>query len=153
MTGSFGTPTVAVTGNLDTTPMDVGARQLWVRAQDSAGNWGAAAALNLQINGTPNVGVEDVPTVAFLRQNVPNPFGSGTAIRFGLPSAGRVELGIYDVQGRMIKHLVDHALQAGVHTITWDGRADDGSRVRPGVYYYRLQTPGARFEKRLVALD
>lgn len=153
MTGAFGTPTVSVSGNLDTTPMDVGAKQLWVRAQDSAGNWGAASVLNLQINGTPNVGVDDTPTVAFLRQNVPNPFGSGTVIRFGLPTAGHVELGIYDVQGRTVKHLVAHTLQAGVHSIQWDGRSDDGSRVRPGVYYYRLQTPGARFEKRLVALD
>lgn len=153
MTGAFGTPTVAVNGNLDTTPMDVGAKQLWVRAQDSAGNWGPASVLNLQINGTPNVGVEDAPTVAFLRQNVPNPFGSGTVIRFGLPTAGHVELGIFDVQGRTVKHLVAHTLQPGVHSIQWDGRSDDGSRVRPGVYYYRLQTPGARFEKRLVALD
>jgi len=153
MTGAFGTTTVDVTGALDTNPFDIGAQKLWVRARDNSSNWGPASALSLQINGPPNTGVEETPVVAFLRQNSPNPFGGQTAFRFGMPNAGHVTLGIYDIQGRMVRKLVDRTMSAGTHSTTWDRKDDSGARVKAGVYYYRLQTPSARFEKRLVALD
>ena len=153
MTGAFGTTNVDVTAALDTNPFAIGPQKLWVRARDNSSNWGPASALSLQINGPPATGVEDTPVVAFLRQNTPNPFGGQTAFRFGLPNAGHVTLGIYDVQGRQVRLLLDRTMTAGSHSTNWDRKDDQGMRVKAGVYYYRLLTPTARFEKRLVALD
>ncbi len=139
-------------GVIDTTPLATGARSLWVRGQDAAGNWGPAAEFVVQVNGPEIVGAGDVPAVAFLRQNAPNPFVRATAIRFGLPAAGRAEIGVYDVQGRRLKTLVSGTLEAGEHVATWDGLDAQGRRAAAGVYFYVLATDGQRFEKRMLLL-
>jgi serine protease len=83
----------------------------------------------------------EAPLVSFLDQSRPNPFRSLTAIRFGLARAGRVELRVFDVNGRVIQTLVDKDLGAGRHDVQWRGENDRGERVAPGVYFYRLVTP------------
>ncbi len=144
--------TVSLTGSLDSTPFLTGARKLWVRARDAAGNWGPASALAVQVNGPALVGVGAIPTVAFLAQNAPNPFAGATSVRFGLPRAGRAELAIYTVQGRLVRRLVSADLAAGEHVATWDARDEAGRRVGAGVYYAALRTPDGRFEKKMLAL-
>ncbi len=139
-------------GAIDTTPINTGPRSLWVRGQDAAGNWGPAAEFVVQVNGPDLVGVGNVPTVAFLRQNAPNPFTGRTAIRFGLPRSGRAEIGVYDVQGRRVQTLVSGQVEAGEHVATWDGRDAQGRKAATGVYFYVLATDGRRFEKRCLLL-
>jgi flagellar hook assembly protein FlgD len=73
-------------------------------------------------------------------------------MRFGLPRAGRAELAIYTVQGRLVRRLVHAELPAGEHTATWDGTDDAGRHVSAGVYYAALVTAEGRFEKRMLAL-
>ena len=144
--------TVSLTGALDTTPFLTGARKIWVRAKDAAGNWGPASSLAVQVNGPDLVGVGAIPTVAFLAPTAPNPFAGRTSMRFGLPHTGRAELAIYSVQGRLVKRLVHAELAAGEHTATWDRTDESGRRVGSGVYYVALATDGGRFERRIVAL-
>jgi hypothetical protein len=74
-----------------------------------------------------------------LAQNYPNPFNAGTNIRFEVPSAGYVELSVYDLLGRQVAILLDDFISAGNHVITWDGRAGDGNTMATGVYFYRLR--------------
>jgi uncharacterized repeat protein (TIGR01451 family) len=49
----------------------------------------------------------------------PNPFNTSTRIVFGLPEQGRVQIAIYDNDGRMVVLLVDKVMNAGLHTIEW----------------------------------
>ena len=49
-----------------------------------------------------------------------------------------MKLGIYDVNGRLVRLLVNDRQSAGDHTVDWQGRDDFGRRVSAGVYYYRL---------------
>ncbi len=80
----------------------------------------------------------------------PNPFSAGTTIRYRLPSAVRVRVSIYDVNGREVRILVDAVEPAGRHEVHWDGRARDGSRVPPGIYFSRLvQGEGGALMRRL----
>jgi subtilisin family serine protease len=79
------------------------------------------------------------PTVFMLRPNVPNPFVGTTMLRFDLPRDVSVTLNIYDVQGRLVKSLIDQGLTAGRYSIGWDGRDTNGDRVASGVYYYKIQ--------------
>ena len=51
------------------------------------------------------VTVGGAPSVAMLRQNVPNPFREGTSIGYQLPMNTDVSLRIYDVSGRRIRSL------------------------------------------------
>ncbi len=49
----------------------------------------------------------------------PNPFNSGTKIRFGLPAAENVALKIYDSMGRICAEPFQGILSAGYHEISW----------------------------------
>jgi hypothetical protein len=83
-------------------------------------------------------------TGRMLVQNAPNPFGSGTALRFRLPSAGQARLSIYDVNGRLVRVLVDGELPAGGHEAVWDGRDASGRGMGSGTYFARLLADGQR---------
>ncbi|NIW45010.1 MAG: T9SS type A sorting domain-containing protein, partial [candidate division Zixibacteria bacterium] len=62
-----------------------------------------------------------------------------TSITFELSQNTSVELKIFDIQGRLVRTLVNNQLPAGQHRVTWDGRNDNGSQVSSGVYLYRIQ--------------
>ena len=79
-----------------------------------------------------------LPVTPMLDQNYPNPFNSHTAIPFGLPASGDVQLVVYDVVGQRVRALVSGGLEPGLHRIIWDGRDDGGRAVAAGVYLYRL---------------
>lgn len=153
MSGTFGTATVDVTVALDTAPFFTGNRTLWVRGQDSSGQWGAAASLVVKVNGTDPVGVGDLPAISFLAPSAPNPFAGATAIRYGLAKPGKVELGVFDAQGRRVKTLVSESMPAGTHLASWNGSDANGVHAKPGVYYVRLKTPAGEFQKRTVMLQ
>ena len=85
------------------------------------------------------------PREYFLAHNVPNPFNPVTQISYGLPKTSQVSLRIFDVQGRLVKTLVDVEQRGGYYNVAWDGRNDVGRSVASGVYFYRLQA--GEFEK------
>lgn len=79
-----------------------------------------------------------------LYQNHPNPFNPRTTIAFDLPRDCRVNLGIYDLSGRLVKTLLaGEAMTAGRRQRIWFGRDDAGAQVATGVYFYRLEADGA----------
>ena len=153
MTGSFGTPAVAVSAALTTSNFALGNRRLWVRGRDALGNWGTAGSLQIVVNGTPPLGVGPQPLVYALGVGVPNPAATRSRIDFAMPAGGPVELAVYDVGGRRVRSLVSGTQSAGVHASAWDLRDETGALVRAGVYYYRLDVAGRTFTRRLVALN
>lgn len=94
-----------------------------------------------------------VPSGVALRQNYPNPFNPRTTIRYTLPRAERVQLRVFDVQGRLVATLRNGSEPAGERRVEWDGRDGQGQPVASGVYLYRLTTQsGERFSKRMVVV-
>ncbi len=87
-----------------------------------------------------------------LFQNQPNPFSPKTQIRFELPQAGRVELEIYGVNGRLIRTLVNQEHDDGSHLVNWDGLNESGRKVPGGVYFYNLTAPGIKESRRMILL-
>lgn len=79
---------------------------------------------------------------AFTLRNYPNPFNPSTVIEFTLPRAGKAEVRIYDVAGRVVRTLGGSNLPEGVHSLTWSGHDTNGSSVVSGSYYYRLVLDG-----------
>lgn len=75
-----------------------------------------------------------------LSQNYPNPFNPSTRIKFSLPQTEKVKLEVYDIQGNLIKSLVDYELyQPGNYEVTWDGSDNHGSCVASGIYFTKMQ--------------
>jgi hypothetical protein len=77
-----------------------------------------------------------------VEQNRPNPFNPSTEISYTVPSLTRLTLRIYDVDGRLLRTLVDRVVEAGVQTAHWDGRDASGVSVPSGIYYYRVSGDG-----------
>lgn len=153
MSGTFGTLSVDVTAAVATGGYVAGTHTFWVRGRDAAGNWGPALSFNVEVVGNGPVGVEDEGVVAFLGTPRPNPFQGSTALRFGLTRSGRVDLVVFDTQGRRIRSLVSGDQTAGNHAVVWDGRDDNGLKVRPGIYPVRMVTPNGTFRTRIVAIN
>jgi hypothetical protein len=82
----------------------------------------------------------------------PNPFNPSTSISYSIAKAAPVSLRIYDLAGRLVLTLVEGEMDAGNHTVRWDGRSQDGVAVASGVYLYRLEIPGFVETRRMVLL-
>jgi len=79
-------------------------------------------------------GVGGTPAVSGLRV-APDPARTSVELRFALAASTHVRLAVCDVAGRRVRMLLDGTLPAGEQVIAWDGRSDDGARLRPGAYF------------------
>jgi len=93
---------------------------------------------------TSTTGIDDsdqLPRAHALYQNHPNPFNPTTTLRFDLPEATEIYLAVYDLLGREMIHLLDGRLEAGYHSLVWNGRDTGGREVPTGMYIAWLVTP------------
>jgi T5SS/PEP-CTERM-associated repeat protein len=115
-----------------------------------------ATGLTLVLLGTlGQVGVQEpqVPRVFRVYPGFPNPFRSSTTIQFDLPEGREVTLRIYDVQGRLVRTLLDEVrYEPGTHRATWLGDDDRGRRSAAGIYFYRVEAGRDRQVRRIVKL-
>jgi hypothetical protein len=83
----------------------------------------------------------------------PNPSREGGTLRFGLETAGEVEVTILDAAGRRIARLAHGPMSAGPHELAWNRCDDAGQRAAAGIYLVRLRS--GRFERtaRFVLMD
>jgi hypothetical protein len=95
---------------------------------------------------------DDTPAFKLSLGNYPNPFNPLTKIQFSLERTGSASLKVYDVQGRLVRQLVDRVLTVGPHSVVWDGMDDHGQRAGSGVYFARLVSGGQVAEHKMVLL-
>jgi hypothetical protein len=94
------------------------------------------------------------PSRSPLAQAAPNPFHVETEIHLVLPRGGNLDVVIYDIRGRAIRHLSNGAwFAAGPHTVAWDGRRDQGSLCAAGVYFARAAIGDARVVERIIKVE
>lgn len=79
-----------------------------------------------------------IPNTFALNQNYPNPFNPSTTITFDLPKRSHISLVVFNSLGQEVRRLANSELPAGTHRVIWDGRADNGSLVASGIYFYKL---------------
>jgi hypothetical protein len=105
-----------------------------------------STALVLALEGADGaeneVPVAEAPTGLRLDAAWPNPFNPQTNLRYALPRDGNVVVTIHDLQGRLVRTLVDGTQTAGEHQVRWDGRGDDGRSVPSGPYLGRVSGGG-----------
>ncbi len=109
---------------------------------------------------------EQPPPIPVLYQNFPNPFAaaavpssgaqsvglggsSQTLIQFEVPEAGHATLKVFDALGREVMTLLDADVDAGLHSVYWDGRNSSGWMVPSGTYFYQLISGGMVQTKRM----
>lgn len=122
---------------------------VWIRDMNSGDVVQSATAFLTEIGDL--TGVETPTAPAFgLAANHPNPFNPKTSIDFALNAAGPMSLRIYDSAGRLVRTLRTGVMDAGPHSITWNGVDDAGQPVASGVYLARLESAGQSDSRKLL---
>jgi hypothetical protein len=86
------------------------------------------------------LGTSETPGAAVeLYRAVPNPFVASMSFGYEVPTgdAQDVEIGIYNVAGRLITRLASEVQGPGRYTVRWNGRDADGVQMAPGVYFLK----------------
>jgi len=107
-------------------------------------------AVTMVVSGVPGTDPRAGRTLLQLRALSPD--GSGrAAIGIDLARDSRLDLAVYDLQGRMVRELADGQwLGAGSHRIDWDGRDRKGRQAASGVYLVRGRSGGVVARTRVV---
>jgi glucose/arabinose dehydrogenase len=89
----------------------------------------------------------------YLAQNYPNPFNPETHIAYKIVNRAQVKINIMDLQGRLIRRLVNQIEAPGIYNIVWDGTNQTGIPQSSGIYFYQLLLDGKNIDtKRMLLL-
>ncbi len=92
----------------------------------------------LDLDGTFDYSAEIAVDIEMLKdfklfQNYPNPFNPTTNIKYYVPDAGKLKIGLYDVLGNELATLVDKEVQIGSYEMTIDG-----TNLASGTYFVKM---------------
>jgi hypothetical protein len=93
---------------------------------------------------TLDVGARDTLRLTSLGDLVPepNPLDSVVYVYYELDVTKLVEISVYDLGGRLVRALRSGTVDAGLRSVTWDGRNSAGVPAPAGIYWVTL-TSGA----------
>jgi hypothetical protein len=100
---------------------------------------------NHNISVIDNLGLSNMPTEIVLEPAYPNPFNPTTNLSYTLVNEGEIKLSIYDINGRLVEHIVDSYQHAGSYNITWDA-----STFSSGIYFVSLSTNSSFLTQKLM---
>jgi len=82
-----------------------------------------------------------------------NFFVTSVSLQYCLPTDGFIQLAVYDISGRLVRTLIKRKESAGVHTVLWNGRDDQGCPMSSGVYLFCLKSGDFQSVSKVVLLN
>ena len=103
---------------------------------------------------TSQLGIDlaNIPKSYDLSQNYPNPFNPSTKISYQLGKSEFVNLSIFDLNGNLIKNILNNKVNPGIGHVYWDGKNELGQNVSGGIYLYTIETPSFLKTKKMILL-
>lgn len=156
--GDGGPGTFALSGRADD-PSNVGAQA--DTSFEISPSGGMAFNVHLQTGGSPDLRINMIGPVdvqsgsqTFDRELriSPNPARGNITFGISLVSPGWVELEVYDIAGRLVSRPLAGAMSVGRHTVSWNGRSEDGVALDPGLYFARLRTGTQSLVQRFIVV-
>ena len=80
----------------------------------------------------------------------PNPLSNSTTISFSLSNTQKVSINIFDMNGRLVKTLLNSELQQGTHQLVWNVKDEKGNAVTAGIYFLRMQIGNSVETKKII---
>jgi hypothetical protein len=80
-----------------------------------------------------------LPQKTALAHPYPNPANPTSTIQYALHAPSRVKIEIYNALGQRVRTLLNEDKPAGILSLTWDGKNDQGLAVASGIYIVRLK--------------
>jgi endoglucanase Acf2 len=133
-------------------PLKAGKRilrlEIGTDTQSEKTNWlFSLNSIEMKLSPSGVDGTVTIPATYSLEQNFPNPFNPATTIRYQLPTAGPVELKVYDLLGKEIATLVKEQQDAGVYSVPFNA-----DQLTSGIYFYRIRMGTFQQVKSMVIL-
>ena len=94
----------------------------------------------------------DVVGTTALGDAEPNPFNPVTRISFSVSEASKVRIGVYDVNGKLVKSLVNSRMERGRYSTIWDATNMYGKSMASGLYICRMEAGRFVTQKKLILL-
>jgi hypothetical protein len=95
---------------------------------------------------------DDITPLAFhLSQNYPNPFSEKTTIKYCVAYKTRVQLTVYDYDGKVIEKLVDEEKNPGAYEAIFK-LAISSQQLASKEYFYCLEAGDYKSEKKMLLL-
>jgi len=119
---------------------------------NDSSNWSGCVAHGGSTPGAANSIFAPIVPLETTIGVAPNPFspdGDGhddvAIIQFQLPvTTAAVHLKIYDMRGRLVRHLLNNAPTGATYRLIWNGAGDNGETQRMGIYILFLQALNER---------
>ena len=92
------------------------------------------------------------PKRFMLYQNYPNPFNNGTNIEYKVMNNEYISILIYNVNGILVKSLVNKKKSHGDYLIKWNGKDERGVPVSSGTYFYSIKNSDHFEIKKMIIL-
>ena len=83
---------------------------------------------------------ENHPKDFLLQQNYPNPFNPETTIQYTIDKPRHLTMKIYNINGELIKTLINETIPAGNHQVKWNGTNEFGEKVSSGIYFSNIKS-------------
>ncbi len=131
---------------------NLGAPDLGTYTMVVSNSCGSTTTPPATLTTTAGVGDAGIVALTLFEALGPNPTRGAAQAAFSLAREARVRLAVCDVAGRRVRTVDAGRLAAGRHQLSWDARAEDGQRVRAGVYFVGLEVDGRAIGTRSVAL-
>lgn len=96
------------------------------------------ASNTVTVNINANEDPTDVVTATTLKSNYPNPFNPTTTIAYSVLERSFTTIEVFNSKGQKVRTLLNQIMDAGNHTITWNGTDDRNMTVTSGVYMLRM---------------
>jgi len=99
----------------------------------------------------PFIGLEEkpdaLPLTFELSEPYPNPFNSSTSLSFTLPNDCDVNIGLWNINGRLIQNLIQDSYITGRHFLTFEA-----NKLPSGLYLIRLEANGSVIQRKALLL-
>ena len=97
----------------------------------------------------------ELSELALLGKPYPNPFSASMSFGYEVKAgeAQAVEIGIYNVAGRLITRLDSGVKEPGRYNVRWDGRDAAGISMAPGVYFLKSRVGDQVTTSRLLKIE
>jgi len=108
--------------------------------------------VNYFLDFNPTTSLKENIAGLYSVQNSPNPFSAETRIDYSIKTEGQVQIDVFNVNGQLVKHLVDEKLLPGNHSVVWDATNTKGKKVESGFYFCKINSGGISQTEKMILL-
>jgi len=89
----------------------------------------------------------DAPAAITHLTNYPNPFTDFTTLSFNLAQEGKVSIGLFDLNGRLVQAIANDYMNSGLQTFSIERQ-----NLTAGTYIIQVSTPQTSFSRKVMVL-